>query len=81
MEIKNFSLKDQLNELQERLDDTDNNQLQNREVTFEEAGMSATSSNSQNQLCDSGDALQNYVQVKTEAVLLDKFKGIEYNIK
>ena len=71
MEIKNSSLKDQLNELQERLDDTDSHQLQIREVTFEEAGMSRTSSESQNQLYDNSH----------EAVLLDKCKGIEYNIK
>ena len=72
--------KDQLKELQERLDDTDNHQLQNGEpVTLEQAGMSC--SETQNQLCDSSCALQNDFQVKTEAVLLDKCKGIEYNIK
>ena len=74
--------KDQPKELQERLNDTDNHQRQNGQpVILEQAGMSRTSSESQNQLCDSGDALQNDFQIKTEAVLLDKCKGIEYNIK
>ena len=77
LEIMNSSLKDQLKELRERLEDMDNHQLQNREVTLEQAGMSRTSSESQ--LCDNSDALLNDFQVKTEkiAVLLDKCKGIE----
>ena len=81
MELVNTSLRDQLKELQERLDDTDNRQLQNRVVALEQAGMSRTSSESYNQLCDNSDALQNDFQVKTEkiAVLLEKCKGIAYN--
>ena len=72
----------QLKELQERLDDMDNHQRQNGQpVTLEQAGMSRTNSESQNQLYDNSGALQNDFQVKTEAVLLDKCKGIEYNIK
>ena len=82
-ELVNTSLRDQLKELQERLDDTDNQQLQNKVMALEQAGMSRTSSESQNRLCDNSDALQNDFQVKTEkiAVLLDKCEGIEYNIK
>lgn len=79
LEMINTSLKDQRKEMQERLDDLADTQLQKREeVSLEQADVSEQIVELQNQMSSSNAEMKNDVQGENMVALLENCKGIEF---